>query len=419
MAMKVLWTANILFPEAKALLEGREMDLASSGGWLVAAAEALASKEDIELHVACPAAVTSIQYLKGERIHFHLFPGLQSSGEPFYGDKPELDSVFRTLIESVKPDIIDIHGSEYAHSLSCLRAAGDIPTVLTLQGFLHECAEHYHDGLSKWTILSNKRLFKKGILQEEESFRSRGEVEKRLLSQVRHFIGRTEWDKACSLRFSPEADYHSCNESLRDAFYEGCWRWEDCRRHSIFISQGSYPLKGLHQMLKAIPGILEKYPDTIVYIGGAKITEGRIKHLSNYGRIIASMIRRYHLSEHILFTGALGTSEMKEQFLKANVFVCPSSIENSSNSLAEAQILGVPCVASRRGGTPSLIPNERMGLLYDFDDTAALGSCICRVFESYDTFDNALMRQTALERHDRRRNCEALVRIYNEIIKNG
>ena len=121
----------------------------------------------------------------------------------------------------------------------------------------------------------------------------------------------------------------------------------------------------------------------------------------------------------ILLIGALGTSEMKEQFLKANVFVCPSSIENSSNSLAEAQILGVPCVASRRGGTPTLIPNERMGLLYDFDDTAALGRCICRVFESYDTFDNAPMRQMARERHDRRRNCEALVRIYNEIIKNG
>ena len=264
-----------------------------------------------------------------------------------------------------------------------------------------------------------KRLFKKGILQEEESFRSRGEVEKKLLSQVRHFIGRTEWDKACSLRFSPEADYHSCNESLRDAFYEGCWRWEDCRRHSIFISQGSYPLKGLHQMLKAIPGILEKYPDTLVCIGGAKITEGSKKHLSNYGRIIASMIRRYHLSEHILFTGALGTSEMKEQFLKANVFVCPSSIENSSNSLAEAQILGVPCVASRRGGTPSLIPNEKMGLLYDFDDTKALARCICQVFESSADFDNGPMRQMALERHDRQHNCEALVKIYDEIINNG
>ena len=38
--MKVLWIANILFPEAHAILSGNG-ELKSSGGWMVAAAEEL------------------------------------------------------------------------------------------------------------------------------------------------------------------------------------------------------------------------------------------------------------------------------------------------------------------------------------------------------------------------------------------
>ena len=415
--MKILWTVNILFPEAKALLENRTSLFASSGGWLMGAAEALCRRDGIELHIACPANVPNTMTLQGKKICYHLFPGLQPCGEPFYGDNPELDSVFSNLIDWLRPDLIDIHGTEYAHSLSCLRAAGDIPCVVTLQGLLYECAEHYHDGLSKWTIISHKRLFKKGIFHEEALFRSRAEVEKKLLSKVRHFIGRTEWDKECALSMSPEADYYVCNETLRDAFYEGKWSWEGCEKHSIFLSQGSYPLKGLHQMLRALPAVLKKYPDTVLYIGGEDIVACRRKHRSNYARIIAALLRRHSLSRHVFFTGALDTLAMKERFMKANVFVCPSSIENSSNSLGEAQILGVPCVASKRGGNPTTIPSPEMGALYDFDDTAALAKCIIDIFGAGSAFDNTAMREMALRRHDQALNAATLENIYRELLK--
>ena len=413
--MIILWTVNILFPEAQSLMDVKSRDLASSGGWLIGAADSLTTRDDIELHVACPARVSEVLVLQGEKICYHLFPGLQPSGEPYYGDVPDLDAVFRGLIDGIKPDLIDIHGTEYAHSFSCLRAAGEIPCVITIQGFLHACALHYHDGLSRWTILSHKRLFKKGILEEEESFRKRGEVEQTLLSRARHFIGRTEWDQSCIRNCNPIASYHVCNETLRNAFYDGRWSWDACEKHSIFISQGSYPLKGLHQMLKALPGIVRRYPDTVLYVGGGNITEGRRRNLSNYGRILTSLIRRNHLRGHVCFTGELDTLAMKERFLKSNLFVCPSSVENSSNSLAEAQILGVPCVASRRGGTPTLIPDEQMGLLYDFDDTKALERAVCQVFESSPTWDNTAMRERARSRHDKTSNSEALVEIYRKV----
>ena len=411
--MKVLWTVNILFPEAKALLENKQDELASSGGWLIGAAETLSDAEGVELHIACPADVPSTTRLQGKKITYHLFPGLQAFGEPFYGDHPELDSVFRDIIEEVQPDIIDIHGTEYAHSLSCLRAAGDISCAVTVQGLLYECAEHYRDGLSLWDILAHGKLFRPDILREETLFRRRAEVEKSLLSRVRHFIGRTAWDKASVLECSPGASYHICNETLRDAFYEGKWTYTECEKHSIFLSQGSYPLKGLHQMLRALPAILRQYPDTMLYVGGSNILGSR----SNYARILSSIVRRHKLEDHIRFTGSLDAMQMKQRFLSSNVFVCPSSIENSSNSIGEAQVLGVPCIASRRGGNPSMI--QGMGTLYDFDDIRALSDEVCRVFQNSPDFDNGPVREMALRRHDRETNCAALLGIYRELYNNN
>lgn len=50
---------------------------------------------------------------------------------------------------------------------------------------------------------------------------------------------------------------------------------------------------------------------------------------------------------------------MIEQYLKAHIFVCPSSVENSPNSLGEAQLLGVPCIGSIAGGIPSMLSMEK------------------------------------------------------------
>ncbi len=36
----------------------------------------------------------------------------------------------------------------------------------------------------------------------------------------------------------------------------------------LFLSQGNYPLKGLHRLLKALPKVLERYPKARLVIAG-------------------------------------------------------------------------------------------------------------------------------------------------------
>jgi glycosyltransferase involved in cell wall biosynthesis len=45
--------------------------------------------------------------------------------------------------------------------------------------------------------------------------------------------------------------------------------------------------------------------------------------------------------------------------------VCPSSIENSPNSLGEAMLLGMPCVSADVGGIASIFTDGEDGLLYE------------------------------------------------------
>ena len=58
---------------------------------------------------------------------------------------------------------------------------------------------------------------------------------------------------------------------------------------------------------------------------------------------------------------------MCEQYLKANVFVLPSAIENSPNSLGEAMMLGTPTVVSDVGGVKNMIDHEKEGYVYQPD----------------------------------------------------
>jgi glycosyltransferase involved in cell wall biosynthesis len=58
----------------------------------------------------------------------------------------------------------------------------------------------------------------------------------------------------------------------------------------------------------------------------------------------------------------------------ADVFICPSRLDNLPNTVAEALACGTPCAAFRVGGIPEMIDHQRTGWLaqpYDIDDLAS------------------------------------------------
>lgn len=414
--MRVLWITNILFPEASIQLTGNDQ-LKASGGWLLGSANMLERVKDVNLYVATVSTlVNQMVILKGGRITYFVIP--YGKGNQKYNI--EYEPYWREIEKIVEPDVVHIHGTEYTHGLAYVNACGCDNVVVSIQGMKSVASLYYHYGLTRLDIILHTTLrdiIKGGILRELHKFKKQGEYEIELISKVSHVIGRTSWDRANIWAINSDACYHFCNETLRPEFYEDRhWTYENCCKHTIFLSQSGYAIKGLHQLLRAMPIILRYYPDAQIRVAGNDISD--TKNLSSfirftgYGNIIKSIIKKYHLETHVSFTGPLTADEMVREYLSCNVFVCPSSIENSPNSLGEAQILGTPVLATYVGGIPDMMKGNEDNL-YRFEEVNMLAEKICRVFADEDKCKD--MSEIARHRHNRDENLERLIAIYKLI----
>lgn len=168
-----------------------------------------------------------------------------------------------------------------------------------------------------------------------------------------------------------------------------------------------------------MPLILRHYPDATVRVARVDISRSKgwkeLLKLSDYGNIIRKRIRKFNLQNCITFTGVLDGEGMRREYLQSNVFVCPSSIENSPNSLGEAQILGVPVLASYEGGVMDMMRGDEEHL-YRFEEVEMMAHKIVQLFDRAGDIDTEPMRQVALQRHDPERNAKELILIYLKIL---
>lgn len=416
--MRILWLTNISLPEASILMNERPSPF---GGWLVGACSQLSASKDINLSIAFPKCGSrEIQQLKGERINYYAFPPVREKNIEL--NRP--NAYLKKILEKAKPDIIHIFGTEYPHTLAMVNTCDVSKVVISIQGLCSIIAKHYLSGIPSniQRRFTFRDLIKQdSLLQQQSKFLKRGSLEIEAIQKVQHIIGRTTWDRACTYQINPDAIYHHCNETLRDEFYKHEWDIQKCEKHSIFVSQGSYPIKGLHYMLEAMPLILKNFPDAQLYVGGTNITKSdtfkdRLK-LSSYGKYIKDLIKRYNLENNVIFTGLLDEKQMCKRYLRSHVFVCPSSIENSPNSLGEAMILGVPCVASDVGGVSDMIQHREEGYIYQADAPYMLAYYVGEIFKNDEIAlqISEKARKHALITHDPNKNLSRLLEIYKEI----
>lgn len=420
--MKVLWITNILLPEALELL-GVHNELKGSGGWLVGAIRDLQRIGPISLSIAAPTnLVSDLRVLKGESITYYAIP--RSKKLDHYDVK--FESYWKTIQQMVMPDVVHIHGTEFPHGLTYVKACGNNNVVASIQGMTSRICRYNTLGVPVAAQIKNTTLvdlcLRQTLWDDRRFLYKSGQSEINLIKNINHIIGRTTWDRANTWAINSHAQYHFCNETLRPEFYSGCWVNGQCRPHSIFVSQAKNSVKGFHQLLKALPIVLAHFPDTVVRVPGSlqlypRSLKGKVLQ-TGYNRYLKSLVDEYELKKHIVFLGSLTAEEMKKEYLSANVFVSCSSIENSSNSIGEAQILGTPCISSYVGGSGDLITDGVSGFLYRYEEVEMLAYYICGVFNGDYDINRISQNEIAAARcrHDSMANAKALYDIYNMVI---
>lgn len=413
--MKILWITNTIFPD---VCKELNMPIPVIGGWMHSGAMSLLNNnKNIELAVATTFNGDDLKEFCINGITYFLLPnkGIDKKYQPY------LESFWKKIKIHFQPDVIHIHGTEYPHGLAYIRACGNKNVIVSIQGLISVYEKYYFGGIAEKVIKKNITIrdiiTRDSMRTQQLEMRERGLLEKEYIKSIDYVIGRTFWDKTHVWAINPTLQYHFCNETLRNGFYNLKWNINTCEKNSIFLSQAYYPIKGLQQIIKALPVILKHYPNTKLYIAGSDFLTNKGLRLNGFGKYIKSLIKNNNLPNVIRFTGTLSEEKMAERFLLSHVFVCPSSIENSPNSIGEAQLLGVPCVASFVGGIPDMVKHGETGFLYRFEEIEMLAAEVCKLFS-----DDMLANEISLKemeaahcRHNKIINAQTLNNIYTSI----
>lgn len=418
--MKIIWVVNVVFPDVKNVTISN-----INVTWIETMLCRLSQQE--QMVVCCPA-VSSEKIIRTESDNV-VYYGVPRKDKRGFSYEPQMKDFFAEIFRSEQPDIVHIWGTEFPHTLSAVLAAEKSgllgKTVISIQGLISVIAKHFMGNVPlKWKYVMAPKNFIRGfnLAMLQNSYKKRGKYECEAIERAQHIIGRTDWDRACIKQINPDAIYHKNNETLRHVFYEMNWEHQSCIPYRIFMSQGGSPMKGAHNLIDAMCIIQKEYPQAHLHITGknilGKLSIRQMLSLDPYDWYLRKKIYRYGLENKVVFMGNLSAEEMRVQYLEANVFVLPSAIENSPNSLGEAMLLGTPSIAADVGGVKNLMEHEKEGYVYQHDAPYMLAYYLSEIFSA----DRKILEQKsinarrhALELYDVEKNKKDLFKIYDKL----
>ncbi|RYY10275.1 MAG: glycosyltransferase family 1 protein, partial [Chitinophagaceae bacterium] len=349
--MRVLWLAPYPLQELTEKLSVRRAVAAGTGMWLLHLSQALASNDSIELHILTFShAISGYQYFQLKGIHFHVV----NYSFPLFGKGPSLlcynrltryRSLLATIdhkIREIQPDLIHAHGTEEAYSLAALKSG--LPSVTSIQGIIHEINR----------------------VAPTFEFRLQLPIERVCLEKHQHFGCRTQWDSALVRRFNPSAVIHYMPEAINPLYFYTPRQTSECP--TITFVGGLVDRKGIGVLIQAIPAVIKQLPNAkFIIIGSGN---------QAYVNSLKAWANQQGIAGHISWQGSQTPAVIAATLARSSVYVLPTFMDNSPNSLCEAMAMGVPIISTEVGGVPSLIETGHTGFLIPVDNVTRLSQAI-------------------------------------------
>ena len=237
-------------------------------------------------------------------------------------------------------------------------------------------------------------------------------MEERTWKCVKHYMGRTSWDKALVNTLTKGSTYHHVEEALRPSFLENkkLWSCPNGGKLRLLSTGCSSFWKGIDVMLKTAHVLKEAGVDFEWNVAGS--LSGELKE------IVEKKEGLRYADNNINILGFCTPDQLIDVMCKSTMYVHTAYIENSPNSICEAQLVGMPIVSTMVGGISTLVRNGEEGDLLPANDPWQIANAIIELSKDKDRMIrySKKSRQHALERHNPENIIQQLLKCYHEII---
>lgn len=383
--MKVLWLAPVHYDQ------GQDVHPAP---WISTLAKSLREDHQVELTI-----VNYEPRLPESRLSF------EKEGITYTFLKtpvPKLDHLgfFRKRVKILKDyitehrgsyDMIHVHGSEHQYE-AAVHDSG-IPYVLSMQGVMGECL---------------KRLQKKWDYTHLSWWMS-SIYERHYVAKLNDFICRTHFDSGFVRSRNPKARIHENWEMIRAPFFQDLGTTEPT---SLLYMGGTHPIKGVHLMLRAYDAIRAQVDIGLKILG--KVEEEKVE------QVIEEFGLKNFQADEIEYLGFQNVAGVVSAMNSSYALVHTSLIDNSPNSVCEAQVGGIPVVCTNVGGVSSLIEHGRTGMLSTLDPQNIAEKVLELIWNPtlHSTLKNE-SRQMARLRHDKDVISQRTMDIYRKVLRSS
>ena len=350
--MKIVWLSqyNIfkLLPEINLRLKV----ILHNSSWIQNLSDELALNKEIELHIISYShLIDQSQEFMKNGIYFHIikynFP-FTNKGFPWYLPLDKLNAyntfkkVAEKVIKEIKPDVLHVHGTEGGYFLPAIEI--NIPTIISIQGIIKECVREQPSVSGYMQIPYERFALKKGV----------------------NFGCRTEFDSGHVRKINKNARIFDLPEAINKIYFEK--EWNPQKGISLVFVGTVIKRKGIEDLISSLCIVKNDFPEIKLKIIGSGTTKYHIK--------LQKMIKEKSLSSNVIWLGNRSPEEIALELSISNIFVLPTLIDNSPNSLAEAMALGIPSIATNVGGIPSMITDKYDGMLFERNDVNMLAKII-------------------------------------------
>lgn len=298
-------------------------------------------------------------------------------------------------LKAWQPDLIHAH---YATSFGLLGALSGLhPYVISAWGsdiFSFPKTSILHRNLLEW------------ILSKADFLCSTSHI---MAQEMIHYISG---DKPLEIipfgvdvkRFAPKSENPLDSDSSEEAARET----QEPVKYGV--AKYLYPIYGLDILLRAFAEVSKCHPGKVrLRVAGDGPEKENL-------RLLAAELQ---IEQHIDWIGPLSNDQVADFYRSLDIVVIPSRQESFGVTAVEGAACGLPVIASRVGGLPEVVLDEKTGLLVPAEDVIALTVAMERLFLNREERQRLGLagRAFVLENYDWQENVSQAENVYSRLLR--